>query len=137
MKKYSLLTKLFVLAFCVFLITGCSKEGLSLETIKDVSDSEITWTDGLEQGVYLKKFSNTEGILYVSLASEENLYRTKEATVEESDGNPPKIKINEKDALQDSEVSSEYYANVKSNEDLNEIEVYLNDKKVIMTIIEE
>lgn len=137
MKKYTLLTKLFVLAFCVFLITGCSKEGLTLETIKDVSDSEIAWTDGLEQGVYFKKLSNIEGILYASLASEENLYRTIEATVEKSDGTPPKIKINEKDALQDSEVSSEYFANVKSNEDLNEIEVYVNGKKVNMTIIEE
>ncbi len=137
MKKYTLLTKLFVLAFCVFLITGCSKEALTLETIKDISDSERAWTDGLEQGVYLKKLSNTEGLLYVTLASEENLYRTIEATAEESDGNPSKIMINEEDALQDSEVSSEYFANLKSDEDLNEIEVYLNGKKVNMTIIDE
>lgn len=137
MEKYTLLTKLFLLAFCVFFITGCSKEALTLETIKDVSDSESAWTDGLEQGVYLKKVSNTEGLLYVTLASEENLYRTIEATVEESDGNPSKIMINEEDSLQDSEVSSEYFANLKSDEDLNEIEVYLNGKKVNMTIIEE
>lgn len=136
MRKYSLLSKLLVLVFCVFFITACSKETLTLETIKDVSDSEREWTDGLEQGVYLKKLSDAEGILYVNLNSEENLYRTIEATLEQSKGNPSKIMITEEDALQDSEVSSEYFAKLESNEDFGEIEVYLNGKKETLTIIE-
>ena len=128
----------FALLLLILLVSvgACSNgELVSLEPIRESSSNDLDWTKGLEKGVYLKKISTNEGILYVNLNSGGFPYTTIDANVEHSE-DKVKIMISERDAYQDSEVTYEYHGKLASDEGLGNFEVYLNGDKVNVTIIE-
>ena len=103
----------------MFSLIACSNEELvSLEPIQESSTIDTDWTKGLGKGVYLKKISSNEGILFVNLNS--GGYTTIDANLEHSE-DKVKVMIRERDAFQDSEVSYEYYGKLASDEELGDI----------------
>lgn len=133
MRKFTFVLLLLILLFS---LSACSNEEIvSLEPIQDNSTIDTDWTKGLGKGVYLKKISSNEGILFVNLNAGGFSYTTIDANLEQSE-DKVKIMISERDAFQDSEVSYEYYGKLASVEELGEIAVYLNGKKVNVTMIE-
>ena len=125
----------FSMLLLLVCLSACSNEEVvSLEPIQDRSTIDIHWIEGLDKGVYFKKISTTEGILYVNLNTGENNYTSVEASVKHS-SDKVKILIKEVDVVQDTEVGYEYYGKLTSKEGLDEIEGYLNGEKEKIIVI--
>lgn len=136
MRIFSLCRLISLISIGIVLLVGCtSKDEVTLVKSKDLATTERMWTEPLEKGVYLKKTDDNEGVLYVNLRSNKQKYHTIDVQVLKN-GDTYKIDIKEKDALQDSEVTSEYLGNLKSELPMKDLEVYLNDEKVELIIIE-
>ncbi|OCA81660.1 hypothetical protein A8F94_22635 [Bacillus sp. FJAT-27225] len=137
MKKQLILGFVLLISLSIAFLAGCSnRNDVSLVQINEISASDREWMESLEKGLYFKKENDNEGLLYVNLKDKTIRYTTVVAEVIKDNNGSYKININEKDVFQDSEVTNDYFGNLRSNIPLDTIKFYRNDKKIDLVIME-
>ncbi|MGG2024843.1 hypothetical protein AB1282_03555 [Gottfriedia sp. S16(2024)] len=133
--NYLLMIVIVMFLISIPFLNGCSQTTeLSIKQNQKLAKTETNWTNDLANGIYLKELNKQEAILYVKLKNNKHFYSLIEVNVDKFN-DKYRINIEEQNAVQDSEVTDEYFGELKSEIPFNELEVYLNGKKTTLTII--
>lgn len=133
--NYLLIIVIAISMISLLFLNGCSQTTeLSIKQNQKLAKTETNWTKDLTNGIYLKELNKQEGILYVKFKNNKHLYSMINVNVDKFN-DKYRINIEEQNAVQDSEVTDEYFGELKSEIPFNELEVYLNGKKTTLTII--
>lgn len=133
--NYLLMIVIVMFMISIPILNGCSQTTeLSIKQNQKLAKTETNWTNDLANGIYLKELNKQEGILYVKFKNNKHLYSMIHVNVDKFN-DKYRINIEEQNAVQDSEVTDEYFGELKSEIPFNKLEVYLNGKKTTLTII--
>ncbi|MEH7451634.1 hypothetical protein [Gottfriedia acidiceleris] len=131
--NYLLMIVIAMFMISLLFLNGCSQTTeFSIKKNQKLAKTETNWTNDLANGIYLKELNKQEGILYVKLKSNKHLYTIINVKVDKFN-DKYRINIEQQNAVLDSEVTDEYFGELKSEIPFNELEVYLNGKKTTLT----